>query len=63
MDDALRIIQNCRDESLMINPSKTTAKIFTRIYKPEAIKLLNLWGKELTYANSIEILESSWIPN
>jgi len=41
MNDALRFIQNCyRDEGLKVNPSKTM--IFTRKYKPEAIKSLKL---------------------
>jgi len=40
----------------MVNPSKTTATIFIRKYKPEVIKPLKLRGKELAYANSIKYL-------
>jgi len=30
--------------------------IFTRKYKPGPIKPLKLWGKEITYANSVKYL-------
>jgi len=37
-------------------PTKTTAMIFTRKYKPEPIGPLKLWGKEITCANSVKYL-------
>jgi len=56
MDEALRITQDCIAVGLMVNPSKTTAMIFTRKYKPEPIGPLKLWGKEITYTNSVKYL-------
>jgi len=52
MDNALKILQNWCREDLMVNPFKTTAMIFTRKYKLEAIKPLKLWRKEFIYSNS-----------
>jgi len=45
----------------MVNPSKTTAMIFIRKYKPEPIEPLKLWGKEITYASSVKYLRLLWI--
>ncbi|XP_018396943.1 PREDICTED: uncharacterized protein LOC108775154 [Cyphomyrmex costatus] len=70
MDEALAIVQNwCRTRGLMVNPTKTSAMIFTRKYKPEPIETLRLWGKEINYVNSVKYLgvlldpKLSWKPH
>jgi len=57
INKALSILQDwCIAMGLTVNPSKTTAMIFTRKYKPEPIEPLKLWGKEITYASSVKYL-------
>lgn len=57
MDVALRIVQDwCLAKGLTVNPSKTSAMIFTRKYKPDSIEPLMLWNKELVYTSTVKYL-------
>lgn len=55
MEVALKITQDwCLVRALMVNPSKTSAMIFTRKYKHEPIGCL--WGKDFSYTPSVKYL-------
>lgn len=58
IDRALKIVQDwCLAKGLLVNPSKTSAVIFTRKYKLDSIEPLKLWNYELVYISSVKYLD------
>ena len=56
----------CTDTHLSVNPSKTETILFTRKYKPETIRSIYFYGKELELCTQVKYLgvildpELSW---